>query len=221
MGEKKEKLLSSKNIKNLTEPVNKNNAITIQVLGICSSLAVTSQLKPSLVMGLAVIVVMTFSSVIISLMRKTIPSKIRIIVEMTVVAAMVILVDQVLKAFAYGVSKQLSIFVGLIITNCIVLGRLEAFALDNKPWPSFLDALGNGIGYALIIAIVGFFREILGSGKLTILEPLIGDGGRIISKSFYDMGYANNGLMVLAPGAFVILGMIIWVQRTITGYREE
>ncbi len=203
--------MSSKKI--VTEPFNENNPITIQVLGICSALAVTSQLKPSLVMGLAVIIVMVFSSVIISLIRSFIPSKIRIIAEMTVVASMVILVDQVLKAYAYDVSKQLSIFVGLIITNCIILGRLEAFALSNKPWPSFLDALGNGVGYAFVIAIVGFFREVFGSGKLL--------GFGIIPQSFYNAGYVNNGLMVLAPGAFIILGFFIWIQRTISGYVEE
>ncbi len=209
----KEPLFSGKNKKVLKQPLSENNPITVQVLGICSALAVTSQLKPSLVMGLAVIVVMVFSSVIISLIRNLIPSKIRIIVEMTVVAAMVILVDLVLKAYAYEVSKQLSIFVGLIITICIVLGRLEAFALSNRPWSSFLDALGNGIGYAFVIATVGFFREILGAGKLL--------GFQVIPQSFYDAGYMNNGLMVLAPGAFIILGFFIWVQRTISGYREE
>jgi len=203
----------SQNKKVLTEPISINNPVTIQVLGICSALAVTSKLQPSLVMGLAVVIVMTFSSLIVSLMRKYIPSKVRIIIEMTVVAAMVILVDQVLKAYAYDVSKQLSIFVGLIITNCIVLGRLEAFALSNKPWPSFLDALGNGIGYAFIIVLVGFIRELTGSGTLY--------GFKVIPESFYSLGYVNNGLMVLAPGAFIILGFIIWVQRSITGYREE
>ncbi len=209
----KEPLLSTKNKKVLKEPLNINNPITIQVLGICSALAVTSQLKPSLVMGIAVIVVMTFSSLIISLMRKLIPSKIRIIAEMTVVAAMVILVDQVLKAYAYDVSKQLSIFVGLIITNCIVLGRLEAFALGNKPWPSFLDALGNGVGYAFVIAVVGFFRELLGSGKIL--------GMNVIPEAVYKAGYLNNGLMVLAPGAFIILGFFIWIQKTLSGHEEE
>ncbi|MDA3823550.1 MAG: NADH:ubiquinone reductase (Na(+)-transporting) subunit D [Bacteroidales bacterium] len=208
----------SQDKKVLTEPISINNPITIQVLGICSALAVTSKIQPSLVMGLAVVIVMTFSSVIVSLMRNYIPSKVRIIIEMTVVAAMVILVDQVLKAYAFEVSKQLSIFVGLIITNCIVLGRLEAFALSNKPWPSFLDALGNGIGYAFIIVLVGFIREILGSGTLfggTSIEL------KVIPEAVYSMGYANNGLMLLAPGAFIILGFIIWVQRSITGYREE
>ena len=212
-GTEKEPVFSPKNKKALQQPLNENNPITIQVLGICSALAVTSQLKPSLVMGLAVIVVMTFSSVIISLMRNLIPTKIRIIVEMTVVASMVILVDQVLKAYAYDVSKQLSIFVGLIITNCIVLGRLEAFALTNKPLPSFFDALGNGLGYAFVIATVGFFRELLGAGKIL--------GYEVIPPYLYEIGYLNNGLMVLVPGAFIILGFFIWIQRTLTGYREE
>jgi Na+-transporting NADH:ubiquinone oxidoreductase subunit D len=212
ISQENEPLFSGKNKKILTDPAGINNPITIQVLGICSALAVTSQMIPSLVMGLGVIVVMIASNVIISLMRNYIPGKIRIIVEMTVVATMVIVVDQFLKAFAYDVSKQLSIFVGLIITNCIVLGRLEAFALTNKPWPSFLDGLGNGIGYAMILLIVGFFREFLGSGKVF--------GMQIIPQAVYDAGYVNNGLMVLAPGAFIILGLIIWVQRSITGYRE-
>lgn len=212
ISQENEPLLSGKNKKILTDPAGINNPITIQVLGICSALAVTSQMIPSLVMGLGVIAVMIASNVIISLMRNYIPGKIRIIVEMTVVATMVIVVDQFLKAFAYDVSKQLSIFVGLIITNCIVLGRLEAFALTNKPWPSFLDGLGNGIGYAMILLIVGFFREVLGSGKMF--------GIQIIPQAAYDAGYVNNGLMVLAPGAFIILGLIIWVQRSITGYRE-
>ncbi len=209
----KEPVFSNKNKKILKEPVSKINPITIQVLGICSALAVTSQLKPSLVMGLAVTIVMIFSSLIVSLLRSFIPARIRIIVEMTIVATMVILVDQVLKAYAYEVSKQLSIFVGLIITNCIVLGRLEAFSLANRPWPSILDALGNGIGYAFIIALVGFFRELLGSGKVL--------GFQVVPEALYDIGYMNNGLMVLAPGAFIILAMIIWVQRTITGEIEE
>lgn len=208
----KEPLLSGKNKKILTDPVGINNPVTIQILGICSSLAVTSQMMPSLVMGIGVTLVVVASNVVISLMRNYIPNKIRMIIEMTVVATMVIVVDQLLKAYAFDVSKQLSIFVGLIITNCIVLGRLEAFALTNKPWPSLLDGLGNGLGYAMILLIVGFFREILGSGKIF--------GFQIIPQAAYAAGYLNNGLMVLAPGAFIILGVIIWVQRTITGYRE-
>lgn len=213
MAAEKEPIFSSKNKKAFTNPLNTDNPITIQVLGICSALAVTSQLIPSLVMGIAVITVVVFSNLIISFIRNLIPSKIRIIVEMTVVASLVILVDQVLKAYAYEVSKQLSIFVGLIITNCIVLGRLEAFALTNKPIPSIFDGIGNGLGYAFVIAVVGFFREIFGSGKLL--------GFQVIPDSLYNLGYVNNGLMVLAPGAFIILGLFIWVQRTITGKIEE
>ncbi len=194
-------------------PINENNPITTQVLGICSALAVTSQLKPSIVMGLAVIAVMAFSNLITSLMREYIPQKVRIIVEMTVVASLVILVDQILKAYAYQMSKQLSVFVGLIITNCIVLGRIEAFSMGNRPVPSLVDGLGNGLGYALILFIVGFFRELLGFGKIL--------GYQVLPESLYAAGYENNGLMVLAPGAFIILSLIIWLQRTISGYRED
>jgi len=209
----KEPLFSGKNRKVLVQPLSENNPITIQVLGICSSLAVTSQLKPSLVMGLAVITVVALSNMVVSMIRNFIPGKVRIIVEMTVVAVMVILVDQVLKAYAYEVSKQLSIFVGLIITNCIVMGRLEAFAMGNRVWPSILDGLGNGLGYAFVIAVVGFFRELLGSGNIL--------GFKVIPQFAYNAGYVNNGLMVLAPGAFIILGFFIWIQRSITGHREE
>ncbi|MGV7928811.1 MAG: NADH:ubiquinone reductase (Na(+)-transporting) subunit D [Spirochaetota bacterium] len=194
-------------------PINENNPITTQVLGICSALAVTSQLKPSIVMGLAVIAVVAFSNLITSFMREYIPQKVRIIVEMTVVAALVILVDQILKAYAFQMSKQLSVFVGLIITNCIVLGRIEAFSMGNRPVPSFVDGLGNGLGYALILFIVGFFRELLGFGKIL--------GYQVLPESLYAAGYENNGLMVLAPGAFIILSLIIWLQRTISGYRED
>jgi Na+-transporting NADH:ubiquinone oxidoreductase subunit D len=201
------------NKKVFTDPLSENNPITIQVLGICSALAVTSQLKPSLVMGIAVIAVVALSNVIVSFLREYIPGKIRIIVEMTVVASLVILVDQVLKAYAYQMSKQLSVFVGLIITNCIVLGRLEAFAMSHKPLPSFIDGIGNGIGYALVLFIVGFFRELLGSGKLL--------GYQVIPEFIYKAGYANNGLMVLAPGAFIILALLIWIQRTMSGHVEE
>lgn len=196
-----------------TDPLNENNPITTQVLGICSALAVTSQLKPSLVMGLAVIAVVALSNTVISILRDLIPGKIRIIVEMTVVASLVILVDQLLRAYAYQISKQLSVFVGLIITNCIVLGRLEAYAMAHKPLPSLIDGLGNGLGYAFILAIVGFFRELLGSGKVLGIE--------VVPKAFYDMGYIDNGLMVLAPGAFIILSLIIWLQRLYSGYRED
>jgi Na+-transporting NADH:ubiquinone oxidoreductase subunit D len=201
------------NKKVFTDPLSENNPITIQVLGICSALAVTSQLKPSLVMGIAVIAVVALSNVIVSFLREYIPGKIRIIVEMTVVASLVILVDQVLKAYAYQMSKQLSVFVGLIITNCIVLGRLEAFAMSHKPLPSFIDGIGNGIGYALVLFIVGFFRELLGSGKLL--------GYQVLPEFIYQAGYANNGLMVLAPGAFIILALLIWIQRTMSGHVEE
>ncbi|MBP7603856.1 MAG: NADH:ubiquinone reductase (Na(+)-transporting) subunit D [Spirochaetes bacterium] len=194
-------------------PINENNPITTQVLGICSALAVTSQLKPSIVMGLAVIAVVALSNLITSFMREYIPQKVRIIVEMTVVASLVILVDQILKAYAYQMSKQLSVFVGLIITNCIVLGRIEAFSMGNRPFPSLVDGLGNGLGYALILFIVGFFRELFGFGKIL--------GYQVLPESLYAAGYENNGLMVLAPGAFIILALIIWLQRTISGYREE
>lgn len=194
-------------------PINENNPVTTQVLGICSALAVTSQLKPSIVMGLAVIAVVALSNLITSFMREYIPQKVRIIVEMTVVASLVILVDQILKAYAYQMSKQLSVFVGLIITNCIVLGRIEAFSMGNRPVPSLVDGLGNGLGYALILFIVGFFRELFGFGKIL--------GYQVLPESLYAAGYENNGLMVLAPGAFIILALIIWLQRTISGYREE
>ena len=196
-----------------TEPISEKNPVTIQILGICSALAVTSKLKTSLVMGLSVIIVVSMSNLMISLLRNYIPGRIRIIVEMTVVASFVILIDEFLKAYFYPISRELSVFVGLIITNCIVLGRLEAFAISNKPFESFIDGLGNGIGYALILAIVGFFRELLGTGK--ILEY------QVIPDSMYSAGYMNNGLMVLAPGAFIILALIIWLQRTISGYRED
>ena len=201
------------NKKTFLEPIIKNNPITIQVLGICSALAVTSQLKPSIVMGISVTVIIAASNVIVSLIRKWIPKNVRIIVEMTVIATMVILVDQFLRAFMYEVSKQLSIFVGLIITNCIVLGRLEGFALQNKPAPSLFDGLGNGLGYGLILIAIGAFRELLGAGKLM--------GVQVIPQWMYNMGYENNGLMVLAPGAFFLLGLIVWLQRTITKEYEE
>ncbi len=207
-----EPLLSAKNKKAFTDPFSENNPITIQVLGVCSALAVTAQLKPSLVMGIAVMAVLAGSNVVISSIRKLIPNKVRIIVEMTVVASLVILVDQVLKAYAFDVSKQLSVFVGLIITNCIVLGRLEAFAMGNKPWASLLDGLGNGLGYAWVLAIVGLFREVLGSGSV-LGYKLFGD--------IYKAGYVDNGLMVLAPGAFILLGLLIWVQRTLSHYVED
>lgn len=203
----KEPLFSSKNIKLLTNPINDENPITVQVLGICSALAVTAKLKPAIVMAISVVVVMAVSNVVISLVRKRVPPRIRIIVQLTVIAAMVILVDQVLKAFAYDVSRQLSVFVGLIITNCIIMGRLEAFALGNKPWPSFLDGIGNAAGYGIILIIVGFFRELLGSGELL--------GYPIFEKiGLYNIGYEDNGLMILSPMALITVGIIIWVQRS-------
>lgn len=204
-----EPLFSAKNLKLITDPINKNNPITVLVLGICSALAVTVKLEPSVVMAVSVIVVTTLSNVINSLLRNTIPQRIRIIVQLVIVAALVILVDEILKAFAYDVSKQLSVFVGLIITNCIIMGRIEAFALGNKAWPSALDGLGNGIGYGVILVVVGFFRELLGSGTLW--------GYRVIPESIYVKNggfYENNGLFILPPMALIIVGIIIWVQRS-------
>ncbi|MFC2088145.1 NADH:ubiquinone reductase (Na(+)-transporting) subunit D [Calditrichota bacterium] len=209
----KEKLFSKKNKRILTDPLSDNNPITLQILGICSALAVTVQVNTALVMSLAVISVLAISNVAISLLRNNIPSKIRIIVELAVVATLVILVDQILKAYLYDISKKLSVFVGLIITNCIILGRAEAFALQNKPWPSFLDGLGNGLGYAAILLIVATGRELLGSGSLL--------GYQIIPDWFYAAGYENMGLMVLSPGAFILLGLIIWGQRMISKKFEQ
>ena len=205
MSTEKEPLFSAKNMKLLTEPLGQSNPITVQVLGVCSALAVTVKLKPSIVLAISVMVVMAVSNVVISLLRKSVPPRIRIIVQLTVIAAMVILVDQVLKAYAYDVSKQLSVFVGLIITNCIIMGRLEAFALGNKPWPSFLDGIGNAAGYAWILIAVAFFRELLGSGTLLDIQ--------VIPQAFYDAGYVNNGMMILPPMALVVAGIIIWIQR--------
>lgn len=198
-------LFSKKNKEILLGPLSKNNPVIVQVLGICSALAVTAKLEPALVMSISVTAVVAFANVIISLLRNTIPNRIRIIVQLVVVAALVIIVDQVLKAFAYDVSKQLSVFVGLIITNCILMGRLEAFALGNGPWESFLDGIGNGIGYSIILLIVAFFRELLGSGTLF--------GIQVVPKFMYDMGYQNNGLMILPPMALITVGCIIWFQR--------
>lgn len=186
-------------------PFSKDNPVVVQVLGICSALAVTAKLEPALVMGISVIAVLAFSNVIISLLRNTIPTNIRIIVQLVVVAALVIIVNQLLIAFAYDVSRQLSVFVSLIITNCILMGRLEAFAMGNKPWPSFLDGVGNGIGYSLVLVIVAFFRELLGSGTLM--------GFQVVPQCFYDAGYANNGLMILPPMALIVVACIIWVHR--------
>jgi len=202
----KEGLFSAKNKRLLYDPLNDNNPITVQILGICSALAVTVKMKPSIVMAIAVMVVCAFSNLIISFIRNIIPNRIRIIVQLTVVAAMVIIVDQFLKAFVYDVSKQLSVFVGLIITNCIVMGRLEAYAMANKPWPSFLDGIGNGLGYGLILVIVSIIRELFGSGELM--------GYRIVPESVYKMGYFNNGLIIMPPMALIIVGIIIWVQRS-------
>ena len=189
----------------ITAPLRKANPITVLILGICSSLAVTAKLKPAIVMALSVTVVTALSNLVISLLRKGIPSKIRIIVQLIVVATLVILVDQFLKAFMYDVSKQLSVFVGLIITNCIVMGRLEAFAMSHSPWESFLDGVGNGLGYGMILVIVAFFRELLGSGTLL--------GYQVIPQGLYDFGYMNNGLMILPPMALIIIGIIIWLQK--------
>lgn len=198
-------LLSGKTKAALLGPLNKNNPVLVQVLGICSALAVTSKLEPSIVMAVSVTLVLAFANVIISLMRKTIPNRIRIIVQLVVVASLVTLVSEVLKAFAYDVNKQLSVFVGLIVTNCIIMGRLEAFALGNGPWPSFLDGIGNGLGYGWILVVTGFFRELLGSGELM--------GYQVIPQSFYDAGYQNNGLMMLAPMAILIVACVIWFHR--------
>ena len=194
-------------------PIFKGNPISVLVLGICSSLAVTVQLKGAFVMGLSVIIVTGLSSLVCSLLRNTIPNRIRIIVQLVVVAMMVILVDQVLKAYAYSVSKTLSVYIGLIITNCIVMGRIEAYALGNKPFASLMDGLGNGVGYAMILVIVAFFRELLGSGTLF--------GFQVIPQAVYDFGYMNNGLMILPPMALILLGCIIWVQRSIQKDLQE
>jgi Na+-transporting NADH:ubiquinone oxidoreductase subunit D len=208
MNGEKEHLFSRKNLKLLTAPLLEANPITVLVLGICSALAVTVKLKPALVMALSVVVVTGASSFVVSLLRNSIPNRIRIIVQLVVVSTMVILVDQLLRAFAYDVSKQLSVFVGLIITNCIVMGRIEAFALANKPWPSLLDGIGNGVGYGLILVIVGFLRELLGSGSLW--------GYSVLPQSIYAAHggiYENNGLAILPPAALILLGIIIGVQR--------
>lgn len=208
----KEGLFSKSNIKLITNPFNDDNPVTVQVLGICSALAVTVQMKNAFVMALSVTAVVALSNVIVSLIRNLIPNRIRIIVQLVIVALLVILVDQVLKAYAYDVSKQLSVFVGLIITNCIVMGRLEAFALGNGPWKSFLDGIGNGLGYGIILMIVAFFRELLGSGKIFGIEIL---GNAVEKTGAYAHGYVNNGFMLLAPMALITVGIIIWVQRGI------
>lgn len=203
----REPLFSSKNMKLLTNPLGDNNPITIQVLGICSALAVTAKLQPAIVMAISVMVVLAVSNVIVSLFRSLVPPRIRIIFQLVVIAMMVILVDQVLKAYAFETSKQLSVFVGLIITNCIIMGRLEAFAMANKPWPSFLDGLGNAAGYGIILIIVAFFRELLGSGTVM--------GYPIMEKiGIYNTGYEDNGFMILPPMALITVGIIIWIQRS-------
>lgn len=203
--------ISNKSV--LFNPFSKNNPVIVQILGICSVLAVTAKLEPAIVMGLSVIAVLAFSNVIISLIRNTIPNSIRIIVQLVVVAGLVIIVSELLKAYAYDVSVQLSVFIGLIITNCILMGRLEAFAMANRPWPSFLDGIGNGIGYAIILVIVGFFRELLGSGTLF--------GCQVVPQSFYDAGYVNNGLMILPPMALIVVACIIWVHRSLNKDLQE
>lgn len=197
----------------VTDPMSENNPITVQVLGICSALATTVQMKTALVMSICVIVVVALSNTVISLLRKQIPGQIRIIVQLSVIASLVIVADQVLRAFMYDVSRQLSVFVGLIITNCILMGRAEAFAMSNPPGRAFLDGLGNGLGYGVILCTVAFGRELFGSGTLF--------GIPVVPQFLYDMGYVNMGLMVVPPGAFILLGLIIWAQRTWTGYAED
>ena len=202
----KEALLSKKNKKLITDPLDSNNPVTVQVLGICSALAITVQLKPAIVMAISTLFVLSVANVVISLMRNFVPSRIRIIVQLVVIATLVILVDQILKAYVYDVSKELSVFVGLIITNCIIMGRLEAFGMANGPWKSFLDGLGNSFGYAWILIAVAFFRELLGSGTLygyPVLEEI----------GLYNLGYENNGMMILPPMALITVGIIIWIQR--------
>ena len=206
------KLFSKENKEVFVNPLNLDNPIMVQVLGICSALAVTSQLKPAIVMGLAVTIITAFSNVIISLIRNTIPSRIRIIVQLVVVAALVTIVSQVLKAFVYDVSVELSVYVGLIITNCIPMGRLEAFAMMNKPWPSFLDGIGNGLGYAFILVLVGCIREFFGRGSLL--------GFQLIPESAYNAGYLNNGMMTMPAMALILLGCVIWLHRAYF-YKEK
>lgn len=207
-----EALLSKKNRKIIKDGLWDANPLTFQILGICSALAVTTQLKTALVMAFGLTFVTAMSNVVISCIRNYVPSKIRIIVQLAIVSTLVITIDQILRAYMYDVSKQLSVFVGLIITNCIVMGRLEAFAMSNPPWKSFLDGLGNGLGYSCVLIILGIIREIFGSGTLL--------GYHVIPQSFYANGYVNCGMMVLAPGAFFLLGIIIWIQRSISGYSE-
>jgi len=209
----KRSLFGKDELKVIKDPLWDNNPIAFQVLGICSALAVTTRLDKALVMGIGVTLVTALSNVMISTIRNFIPNKIRIIVQLVIVSGVVIVFDQVLKAYMFDLSKQLSVFVGLIITNCIVMGRLEAYAMGNPPWRSFLDGIGNGLGYLWILAIIGTIREIFGSGKLL--------GFQVVPQALYDAGYVNNGLMVLAPGAFCLLGIIVWIQRSISGYVEK
>lgn len=197
----------------MVNPLSKDNPVIVQILGICSALAVTAKMEPAVVMTISVTAVLAFANVIISLMRKTIPSSIRIIVQLVVVAALVVIVDQVLKAYNYEVSKALSVFIGLIITNCIIMGRLEAFALNNRPWPAFLDGIGNGLGYGIILIIVSFFRELLGSGTIF--------GCQIFPDYWYEAGYMNNGLMILPPMALIVVACIIWVHRSVNKDLQE
>lgn len=199
-------MADKKNISILTDPIEKNNPITVQILGICSALAVTSKLESAIVMALSVTIVVAFSNVIISLLRKSIPNSIRMIVQLVVAAGLVTLVSEFLAAFAYDLNKELSVYIGLIVTNCILMGRLEAFAMTNKPWPSFLDGIGNGVGYGIILIIVGFFRELLGSGSLL--------GYKVIPESFYNAGYMDNGLMILPPMALILVACIVWIHRS-------
>jgi Na+-transporting NADH:ubiquinone oxidoreductase subunit D len=209
----KKTLFGGEEKKAIKDPLWDNNPIAYQVLGICSALAVTTRLDKALVMGIGVTLVMALSNVLISSIRSFIPNKIRIIVQLVVVSGVVIVFDQFLRAYMFDLSKQLSVFVGLIITNCIVMGRLEAYAMQNPPWRSFLDGIGNGLGYMWILAVVGAIREIFGSGKLLGLQ--------VVPQALYDGGYVNNGLMVLAPGAFILLGIIVWIQRSLSGYVEK
>ena len=206
-------IFSKANCLTFLNPLSKENPVIVQILGICSALAVTAKLAPACVMAISVTCVLARANVIISLLRKSIPSSIRIIVQLVVVAALVVIVEQVLKAYAYDVSKQLSVFIGLIITNCILMGRLEAFALNNRPWPSFLDGVGNGLGYGIILVIVAFFRELLGSGTLF--------GFQVVPQCWYDAGYMNNGLMILPPMALITVGCIIWVHRSFNKDLQE
>lgn len=203
---KAEPLFSKKNLQVVRDPLDENNPITVQILGVCSALAVTVQVKPAIIMALGVTLVTAFSNLIISLIRDSIPSRVRMIVQLVIVALLVTIVDQLLKAYMFDVSKKLSVFVGLIITNCIVMGRLEAYAMSKKPWPSFLDGIGNGLGYGMILLTISVIRELLGSGKIL--------GFQIVPQALYDMGYANNGLMVLPPAALFLIGCYIWIQRS-------